>query len=80
MAYTYILRCSDNTLYTGWTKDIDNRLKVHNSGCGSKYTRARLPVNLVYYEYYEIDNDAMKREIAIKKLTHKEKEELIKRK
>lgn len=78
MAYTYILRCSDDTYYTGWTKDLENRLKAHNSGKASKYTRVRLPVSIAYYEYFESDNDAMKREAAIKKLSRKEKEELIK--
>ena len=78
MAYTYILKCADNTFYTGWTKDLDNRLNAHNSGVASKYTRGRLPVNLIYYEYFESDNEARKREIAIKKLTRKEKEKLIK--
>lgn len=78
MAYTYILKCFDNTYYTGWTKDLDSRLKAHNSGRASKYTRVRLPVSIAYYEYFESDNDAMKREAAIKKLSRKEKEELIK--
>ncbi|MEA4961416.1 GIY-YIG nuclease family protein [Lutispora sp.] len=78
MAYTYMLKCSDGTLYTGWTKDLDNRLKAHNSGQASKYTRVRLPVSIAYYEYFESDNDAMKREAAIKKLSRKKKEELIK--
>ena len=78
MAYTYILKCSDGTYYTGWTKDLDNRLKVHNSGQGSKYTRVRLPVSIIYYEYFESDNDAMKREATIKRLSRKGKEELIK--
>lgn len=78
MAYTYILKCSDNTYYTGWTKDLDNRLKTHNSGQASKYTRVRLPVSIIYYEYFESDNDAMKREVAIKRLTRTGKEDLIK--
>ncbi|WP_372999273.1 GIY-YIG nuclease family protein [Lutispora sp.] len=78
LAYTYILKCSDDTYYTGWAKDLDNRLKAHNSGHGSKYTRARLPVSLIYYEHFESDNEAMKREVAIKRLSRKEKEELIK--
>ena len=78
MAYTYILKCSDNTYYTGWTKDLDNRLNAHNSGQASKYTRARLPVSFIYYEYFESDSEAMKREAAIKRLSRKEKEELVK--
>lgn len=78
LAYVYILRCSDDTYYTGWTKDIDNRLKVHNRGRASKYTRVRLPVKLIYFEYYESESEAKKREAAIKKLSRKEKEKLIK--
>lgn len=75
--YTYILKCSDNTLYTGYTDDIEKRVFVHNSGKGAKYTRARLPVSLVYFEKHENKSDALKREAAIKKLTRKEKLELI---
>ena len=47
--YTYILRCSDDTLYTGWTNDLPKRLKTHNAGKGARYTRGRLPVKLIYY-------------------------------
>ncbi len=78
MNYTYILECADKSLYTGWTKDIDSRVKAHNEGRGSKYTRARLPVKSVYFESFELENDARKREAAIKKLSRKEKLELIK--
>ena len=73
MAYTYILKCSDQTLYTGWTTDLKRRIEVHNSGKGSKYTRARLPVKLFYSECFSNRNDAMKREAAIKKMTKKQK-------
>ena len=48
-AYTYILKCADNTFYTGWTTNLENRLKTHNQGKGAKYTRSRLPVILIYY-------------------------------
>ena len=78
MYYIYILECADNTLYTGYTNDLDNRLKVHNQGKGAKYTRARLPVNLVYKEEFEDKSDACKREYHIKHMTRKKKEELIK--
>ncbi|SHI43346.1 GIY-YIG nuclease family protein [Lutispora thermophila] len=78
MAYTYILKCSDDTYYTGWTKDLEKRLKAHNRGVASKYTRTRLPVNLIYYEYFDSDKEAMRREVAIKRLSRKKKEELIK--
>ena len=50
MNYTYIVQCSDGTLYTGWTTDVERRVRTHNSGKGAKYTRSRLPVTLVYYE------------------------------
>lgn len=77
MNYTYILRCSDGTLYTGWTNDLEKRLKTHNAGKGGKYTRARLPVELAYAEEHEDKNEAMSREFHIKRLSRKEKEELI---
>ena len=73
MNYTYILRCADGTLYTGWTNDLEKRLKAHNSGSGSKYTRARRPVTLLYYEEYADRIEAMRREYAIKQLTRAEK-------
>ncbi|MTI70724.1 MAG: GIY-YIG nuclease family protein [Firmicutes bacterium] len=78
MPYTYILKCSDGTYYTGWTKDLHKRLKAHNSGKGAKYTRARLPVKLIYWEVYKNRSKAQKREAGIKKLKRKDKEKLIK--
>lgn len=75
--YTYILKCSDGSLYCGWTNDIENRLKVHNSGKGAKYTRSRLPVELVYLERFSTKSQAMTREAQIKKMSRKQKEELI---
>ncbi|MEG0127765.1 MAG: GIY-YIG nuclease family protein [Clostridium sp.] len=77
MNFIYILKCSDNTLYTGWTTDLNRRLKTHLSGKASKYTRARLPVEMVYSESFLTKSEAMKREAAIKKLTRKEKLNLI---
>lgn len=77
MNYTYILKCKDGTLYTGWTNNIDKRLKDHNDGKGAKYTKVRRPVELVYYEEFELKEEAMKREYAIKQLTRKQKEELV---
>lgn len=77
MCYVYILECIDKTLYTGWTIDLDNRLQTHNLGKASKYTRARLPVKLVYFEIYDSKIDAQKREWQIKQLTRKEKLKLI---
>lgn len=75
--YVYILRCSDDTLYTGWTTDLTHRVAVHNSGKGAKYTRSRRPVKLVYHEEYSDKIEAQRRERAIKKLTRAEKEKII---
>lgn len=77
MNYTYILRCSDDSLYTGWTKDIEKRVADHNSGKGAKYTKAHRPVRLAYYEIFETKEEAMKRECAIKKMSREKKLELI---
>ena len=71
--YTYIVKCSDETLYTGWTNNLKKRLEAHNSGKGAKYTKNRRPVELVYFEEYDTKQEAMKREYAIKQLTRKEK-------
>ena len=78
MNFTYMLECADGSLYTGWTNDLEKRLMVHNSGRGSRYTRARLPVRLVYYEEYPTKEEAMKRECAIKRLSKQQKLLLIK--
>ena len=78
MNYTYIVRCSDGTFYTGWTNDLEKRIAAHNSGEGAKYTRCRRPVELVYYESYETKEEAMSREWHIKRLTRKQKAELCK--
>ena len=77
MNYTYIVKCKDGTLYTGWTNNLEKRIKDHNDGKGAKYTKARLPVELVYYETFETKEEAMSREYAIKQLSRKEKDELI---
>ena len=74
---TYILKCNDNSLYTGWTNDITHRLKMHTEGKGAKYTRGRGPVELVYLEEFETKQEAMSREAKIKRLTRKEKLLLI---
>ena len=75
--YTYILRCSDGSLYTGWTNDLAKRVRTHQNGQGGKFTRAHRPVELVYYEVFEEKSEAMKREAAIKKLTRDKKLALI---
>ena len=77
MNYTYILKCRDGTFYCGWTNCLEKRLKAHNAGTASKYTRARRPVTLAYYETFETKNEAMKREAAIKKMSRSQKEQLI---
>ncbi|WP_031515946.1 GIY-YIG nuclease family protein [Desulfofalx alkaliphila] len=75
--YVYILRCCDNSLYTGYTVDIEHRLREHNEGRGSKYVRSRLPAVLVYYEIYPSKESAMAREVELKKLPRKKKLQLI---
>ena len=76
--YTYILECKDQTLYTGYTTDLDRRLKVHNEGKGAKYTKVRRPVKLVYHETFDNKSEALKREYALKQLSRKQKLALIK--
>lgn len=77
MNYTYILRCNDNTYYTGWTNNLEKRLEAHNAGKGAKYTKARLPVELIYYECFTTKEEAMSRECAIKRLTRAQKKKLV---
>lgn len=77
MNYTYILECNDGTLYTGWTNNLENRIKCHNSGKGAKYTRARLPVKLIYFEEFSDKREAQSREYFIKSLTRDKKLRLI---
>lgn len=74
---TYILLCADGTLYTGWTNNLQARVKAHNAGTGSKYTRARRPVTLLYYEPSTDKIEAQRREYAVKQLTRQEKLRLI---
>ncbi|MCR5547042.1 MAG: GIY-YIG nuclease family protein [Lachnospiraceae bacterium] len=75
--YTYILECADGSLYTGYTTDLEKRVKAHNSGKGAKYTRARRPVKLVYHEEYETKEEAMRREYEIKQYPRKQKMKLV---
>ncbi len=79
MNYTYIIRCKDDTLYTGWTNHLEKRMDDHNNGRGAKYTRGRSPITLVYYEEYASKEEALKREYAIKKMSRTEKLKLINR-
>lgn len=78
MYFVYILKCNDGTLYTGYTVDLEKRLAKHNKGRASKYTRGRLPVTMAYHEAYNSKSEAMKREIAIKRLKRDSKLALIK--
>ena len=76
--WVYMAECADGSLYSGMTVDVEKREKAHNSGRGAKYTRSRLPVKIVYTEPCADKSAALKREAALKKLTHAEKLELIK--
>lgn len=75
--FVYILECKDKSFYTGITNDLERRLRAHNSGKGAKYTKARLPVRLIYRESHKTREDSLKREIEIKKLKRSEKLDLI---
>lgn len=77
MCYTYIVRCADGSLYTGWTNDLEGRIEAHNSGRGAKYTKSRRPVTLAYFEEFETKEEAMSREWHIKQLSRSEKERLV---
>lgn len=77
MNYVYILRCGDGSLYTGWTNDLQHRVETHAAGRGAKYTRSRLPVELVYSEECTDKKLAMSREWHIKRLNHAQKLALI---
>lgn len=76
-AYTYMVRCCDGSLYTGWTYNLEKRVAAHNSGKGAKYTKSRVPVELIYHERFITKEEAMSREYAIKRLTRAEKLRLI---
>ncbi|MCD5410994.1 MAG: GIY-YIG nuclease family protein [Clostridiales bacterium] len=77
MPYTYMLECSDGKFYTGWTVDLVKRVDDHNAGKGAKFTRARLPVNLIYWEEQVTRSEAQKREYVVRNLKRKEKELLL---
>ena len=79
MNYTYMLRCGDGSLYTGWTNHLEKRLAAHQAGRGGKYTRSHLPVELVYWEEFATPHEAMARECEIKRMSCREKQALIER-
>lgn len=80
MHYIYLVRCSDDSLYCGWTTDLKRRIDAHNGHipCGAKYTRGRRPVTLVYAESFHQKQEAQRREYAIKRMTKTKKLRLIK--
>ena len=80
MYYTYIVECVDGTYYTGYTVNLEKRLHTHNLGKGAKYTRARLPVSLIYREEFATKEEAMSREWQIKHMTRQQKQKLIEQK
>ena len=75
--FVYIVRCSDNSLYTGYTNNIEVRINKHNAGKGAKYTKTRRPVVLVYQEMYDTKSEALRREYEIKTFTRQRKLKLI---
>lgn len=77
MNYTYIVKCSDGSLYTGWTNDLEKRVTAHNEGKGAKYTKSRRPVELVYYEKFQTKKEAMHREWEIKQMSRVQKQKLV---
>ena len=68
MTFVYILECADGTYYTGWTTDLYRRVAIHNAGRGSRYTRLRRPVKLIYWEEHPDRSSAQRRELAVKRL------------
>lgn len=76
--YVYVLKCADQTFYTGYTTDVKKRVATHNKGKGAKYTRVRRPVELLYYESFLDKSEALKKEYAFKQLTRKQKERYLK--
>ncbi|MCA9802720.1 MAG: GIY-YIG nuclease family protein [Cyanobacteria bacterium HKST-UBA02] len=77
MNFTYIVCCADGSFYTGWTNDLDGRMKAHNLGKGARYTRSRLPVELVYSRSFPTRSQAMSHEYRLKQMSRAEKVRLI---
>ena len=78
MWFTYIIKCKGNTFYTGATNDLNRRFQAHKQGKGGKYTLSHKPLKVVFFEKFKTQSEALKREIEIKKLSHKEKKNLVK--
>ncbi|MGN0361633.1 MAG: GIY-YIG nuclease family protein [Bilifractor sp.] len=79
MCFTYMLRCADGSLYTGWTNNLKKRVETHQAGKGGRYTHSHLPVELAYYEIFQTKEEAMRREVQIKRLKKTDKEILVSR-
>jgi putative endonuclease len=79
MHYVYVVECSDGTLYTGYTTDVERRVEEHNAGEGAKYTRGRTPVTVVHTEEFEERGEAMSREATIKEMSREDKKSLVSR-
>ncbi|GAB4547966.1 MAG: GIY-YIG nuclease family protein [Anaerolineae bacterium] len=77
MTFVYILECADGSYYTGWTTDLERRVNIHNAGRGSRYTRLRRPVKLVYWEEYPDRGSAQRRELTLKRMSRVRKSALI---
>lgn len=77
MHYVYVVECADDSLYTGYTTDVDRRVAEHNDGTGAKYTRSRRPVELVHVERYASRSAAMSREYEVKQFSRRQKERLV---
>ena len=75
--YTYMLLTEHNTYYCGYTDNLEKRFRLHCEGKGAKYTRANKPLKIVYFKEFDNKSDAMKEEIRLKKLSHKEKDILL---
>jgi putative endonuclease len=78
-AFVYLLRCADGTLYCGWSTDPERRLREHRAGTASRYTRTRLPLELVYTREFETRSEAMREEVRIKRLSPADKRRLLAR-
>ena len=76
-AYVYLLRCADGTLYCGWASDLDRRVREHQAGTASRYTRSRLPVELVWSKAAASRSEAMREEVRVKRLSRREKLRLL---
>jgi putative endonuclease len=77
MHFVYLVRCSDDSLYCGYTTNLKKRISIHNSKNGAKYTRSRTPVKLIYFEEFKTKSSALKREYQIKQLSRREKQKLF---